>query len=92
MKALSPEGKKSRHMHPVQLFCALDPEKPVTHQEKTKMIMFACLQCGSPLKISEITPRILKCEYCDTDQYIPDALWRNIHPIPKKRTWFIRWE
>ncbi|MES0489704.1 MAG: hypothetical protein ABUK01_06925 [Leptospirales bacterium] len=65
---------------------------PVCPAEKpTSLIMFTCLQCGGALKITEATPRILSCEYCSTDQYMPDTLWKTLHPIPKKRAWFIRW-
>jgi hypothetical protein len=53
----------------------------------TKPVLFACPQCGAPLHIAAESPRILTCNYCDTDLYLPDALWHALHPI-KKRTPF----
>ena len=53
----------------------------------TKPVLFGCPRCGAGLDIAPESPRILTCKYCDTDLYLPDALWHALHPI-KKRTPF----
>jgi len=45
----------------------------------SKPIVFSCLQCGAALKVDG-TSRIVSCSYCDSDNYLPDALWLRLHP------------
>jgi hypothetical protein len=51
-------------------------------------VSFACPDCGANLKVTPDAPRILRCHYCQSDSYLPDALWRALHPV-KKRTPFV---
>jgi|GEM_PF-928686 len=56
-----------------------------------KPVAVACVSCGSTLTINVETPRNTTCPYCNTTQYLPDPLWRSLHPVPKRRSWYIRW-
>lgn len=52
--------------------------------------VLACPSCGTPLKVTEASERIVLCESCDLDIYIPDGLWQRLHPADKAREWFVR--
>jgi hypothetical protein len=52
-------------------------------------IVMACPQCGGALKVSQESERVCRCEYCETQVFIPDALWRRLHPVKKTEEWFI---
>lgn len=41
-----------------------------------RAVLFSCAQCGAHLKVTADSTRILTCSYCDTDLFLPDALWR----------------
>ncbi len=75
-----------------QIFCAdtadADTNKP---HEESKPVLFACMQCGGSLKITHEMPRVMSCPYCGASQYLPDELWRALHPAKKKKEWFVRW-
>jgi hypothetical protein len=75
----------------VQLFGAAREDVPdppdVESPGATKPVLFGCPRCGAGLDVSIDAPRILNCKYCDSDLYIPDALWYALHPV-KKRTPF----
>ena len=36
--------------------------------------------------------RIVICEYCETNVYLPDDLWLRLHPAKKKNRWFVGME
>ena len=52
-----------------------------------KPVLFNCPRCGAGLDIAAESPRILTCQYCESDLYLPDPLWHALHPV-KKRTPF----
>jgi len=39
-----------------------------------------CKKCGAPFK-TDGTIRTVKCEYCNTSNYIEDKIWREFHPV-----------
>lgn len=51
-------------------------------------VAFSCPQCGSSLMIDG-KDRLMKCEYCETNVYLPDDLWLRLHPAKKKNRWFV---
>lgn len=76
----------------VQLFGATresDPEHlpSVENSPAHRPVLFGCPRCGAGLDVGAESPRILTCRYCDSDLYLPDALWHALHPV-KKRTPF----
>jgi hypothetical protein len=75
-----------------QIFCAvregasetLPPDSPAL-----KPVMLSCLTCGGGLQISHQSNRITLCAYCDSEIYVPDAVWRHMHPIRKRVPWYV---
>lgn len=52
------------------------------------LVVFTCPACGGALNIDG-TKRILECNYCKVNVYIPDALWFRFHPSKLTRRWYI---
>jgi len=52
-------------------------------------ISFACPDCGANLKVTPESTRVLRCSYCQTDLYLPDALWRALHPVKKRTPFYV---
>jgi Zn finger protein HypA/HybF involved in hydrogenase expression len=61
----------------------------VASPNAARPVSFACPDCGGNLKITNETPRILACSYCSADLYLPDPLWRAIHPVKKRVPWVV---
>lgn len=51
-------------------------------------IAFTCPQCGGAL-IVDGTERVLPCGFCGIKVYLPDDLWRRMHPVKKKERWWV---
>lgn len=52
------------------------------------LIVFTCPACGGALKIDGKN-RILECNYCKANIYLPDALWFRFHPPSLTRRWYL---
>jgi DNA-directed RNA polymerase subunit RPC12/RpoP len=52
-------------------------------------VSFGCPDCGANLKITIESPRILECQYCKADLFLPDPLWRALHPVKKRSAWYV---
>jgi DNA-directed RNA polymerase subunit RPC12/RpoP len=75
-----------------QLFCAAQEDEDDSAQpppEALRPVMMSCLHCGGALEITSETTRIAACQYCDTDHYLPDDLWRRLHPLKKRTPWYL---
>ncbi len=59
-------------------------------QANAKPIMFACPNCGANLKITGDTKRICTCAFCDVDSYLPAELWNQLHPVRRRRAFWLR--
>jgi DNA-directed RNA polymerase subunit RPC12/RpoP len=78
----------------LQLFGAVRESGPptgvsVTVPEEGRPVSFACPDCGANLKINASSPRVLACVYCKADLYLPDPLWRTLHPVKKRMPWYV---
>jgi len=58
-------------------------------EESLKPIVMSCPQCSGALSISAVNDRIMSCKYCDSEVYIPDAIWKRLHPVKKVQEWFV---
>ena len=81
---------------PERLYCAATSEDPngaqdVQVQDADKPVLMACMGCGASLKINTESPRITGCEYCGADNFLPDPLWRRLHPVKKRIPWYVRY-
>lgn len=57
-----------------------------------KPVLFSCPRCGAGLDIAAESPRILTCKYCDSDLYLPDALWHALHPVKRRAPFWVGFE
>ena len=60
--------------------------------EATRPVVMQCPQCGSALRITAESERLVPCEYCDVDVYLPEDVWRRLHPVKTSDRWMIRFE
>ncbi len=63
-------------------------DKQNTNETATEGIVFSCPKCGGALNVDG-SERVIKCEYCTSDVYIPDSLWLRLHPVKTVETWYI---
>jgi hypothetical protein len=50
-------------------------------------VAMPCPQCSGSLRITTEHERIVPCQYCSTDVFLPDEVWRRLHPV-KTVQWF----
>jgi hypothetical protein len=55
-------------------------------------VVMPCPQCGGALQLGGDSERTVKCHYCSVDVYLPDDLWRRLHPVRVVREWFVGFE
>jgi len=75
-----------------QVFCAKregESDDATPDPAALRPILMSCLHCGGKLEITSETERIVACEFCDTDHYVPDDVWRRMHPIKKRTPWYV---
>ncbi|MBN2362901.1 hypothetical protein JXL83_02085 [candidate division WOR-3 bacterium] len=51
-------------------------------------VAFACPKCGGFLDVDG-KDRMIKCSFCNASVYLPDDLWKRIHPVETVTRWFI---
>lgn len=56
---------------------------------QTISIVFGCLSCGANLNITASTTRIVRCEYCESEQFLPNAVWQAMHPVKARPAWWV---
>jgi hypothetical protein len=47
-------------------------------------VLCPCLQCGGGLRVDGKS-RVVTCGYCQSPNFIADALWLRMHPAHKKQ-------
>jgi Zn finger protein HypA/HybF involved in hydrogenase expression len=57
-------------------------------QARTKPVVFQCMSCGGSLRVDG-SKRLVACEFCKNDNYLPDGLWQILNPVPKPQTFFL---
>ncbi|MBW2263599.1 MAG: hypothetical protein JRG91_16680 [Deltaproteobacteria bacterium] len=57
-----------------------------------KPVILSCPQCKGSLKVSSRSDRLVPCEYCGSDVYLPDDLWKRLHPVKTSSTWYVRFD
>jgi len=55
-------------------------------------VVMSCPQCAAALAVSSVSERIMKCNYCNTEVYVPDTIWKRLHPVVKSEEWFVSFE
>lgn len=57
-------------------------------QPSSEPVALSCPQCGGWLKVDG-SDRLVECDYCSVQVYLPDDLWFRLHPVRRKRRWFV---
>lgn len=90
-----PPPQALRARHPYLLEC-YDAERPgVTGRNGSgesaagSALLLACPNCGATLEVGVRDPRDHECAFCQTRFIIPDAAWEHLHPVRRKRRWFV---
>lgn len=74
-----------------QVFVApVEDAQHVEHVPDAKPVIFGCLNCGANLKITAESKRVVTCDYCDTDSFLPASVWHRLHPVRKRRAFWLR--
>lgn len=60
--------------------------------EQPKPVAMSCPQCGGALSITAQHERILPCLFCGADVFLPDEVWRRLHPVKTVQWWFACYE
>ena len=76
---------------PQQIICG-ESEQLISKQSKKEVnpIALRCISCSAALSITVDTERNCKCEHCGIVQYLPDPVWKALHPVKKRKVWYIR--
>lgn len=56
--------------------------------DDVKPILFTCPSCAGNLKIDG-TDRMVTCNFCNSQIYLPDDLWFRLHPVKVVERWYI---
>lgn len=62
---------------------------PTPNDAAPRPVTFSCPDCGGHLKLTTDAPRILDCRFCRASVFLPDALWFALHPVQKRRPWWV---
>ena len=54
---------------------------------RTEPVVMSCPSCSASLDITADSERTTRCQYCNASVYIPDDLWRRMHPVRTATTW-----
>lgn len=89
-----PVPEQIKKVFPQVLF-SLDPLPPDFHKltfkkkrEEINPVAMQCMTCGGSLKIDGKL-RMIPCEFCTSNNYLPDEVWLALHPQQEMKEWFI---
>jgi DNA-directed RNA polymerase subunit RPC12/RpoP len=54
----------------------------------TKPLLFPCPACNASLPVDGAS-RTVECTYCRSNAYLPDDLWRRLHPVRTISRWYL---
>ena len=46
-----------------------------------RAIAMTCPQCAGALQVTAESKRMFSCKYCQAEIFMPDPLWRSLHPV-----------
>jgi hypothetical protein len=61
----------------------------VTSVSAMQPVVMACPSCGGGLNLTTESQRTTRCTFCRASVYLPDDLWRVLHPVKTVRAWSI---
>ena len=57
-------------------------------EKSAKPILFTCPSCAGNLKIDG-SSRMITCNFCNSEIYLPDDLWMRLHPVKTVDRWYL---
>lgn len=60
-------------------------------QSHAKPVVFQCMSCGGGLEVAG-AKRLVSCQFCNADNYLPDGLWQILRPVPKPELFYLACE
>jgi hypothetical protein len=60
--------------------------------DEVKPVVMPCPQCDAAFHLTGASERTVACQFCHVDVYLPDDLWRRLHPVKTVSEWFVRFE
>ncbi len=60
-----------------------------TNEQASRPVMLNCPNCAAPLRITAEAERTIICEHCGVDVYLPDGVWKRLHPVHTVHPWSI---
>ena len=75
------------HVAGLELESNIPADSAPKYSEAMKPVAISCPSCGGGLMITAESQRTTLCEYCGTSVYLPDDLWRQLHPVKKAECW-----
>jgi hypothetical protein len=80
----------------VQVYCGeregAGHEAAVQAGAGARPVVLSCPQCDGALKVTSASDRLVPCQFCQADVFLPDELWKRLHPAKTSETWYIRYE
>jgi Zn finger protein HypA/HybF involved in hydrogenase expression len=78
--------------HPFQVYCALERDGQAVSEPPggAEAVVIRCASCAAALTIDRETARSAVCTHCGVTQYLPDPLWRALHPVRTREWWYLR--
>lgn len=67
---------------------ALTDFMPPAKPNSSKPVVLSCPSCSAALEVNG-SKRFVDCNYCNSQVYLPDALWMKFHTAKRKRRWFV---
>jgi len=64
-------------------------EPLVVNDASATPVVMSCPKCAGALSVTTGSERVMKCDYCGSEVYVPDAVWKRLHPVRKTLEWFL---
>src|SRR5262249_37196322 len=65
---------------------------PVIPASASAPVIMRCPECGGSLRVTSDSARTIACDHCNNNVYLPDDLWRSLHPVKRAAFWTIAWD
>jgi DNA-directed RNA polymerase subunit RPC12/RpoP len=66
-----------------------EPVPPPVPAAQTRTVSYPCPECGANSKLTENTPRLFDCQYCQHTLFLPPELWFAMHPVQRRTPWWV---
>lgn len=60
---------------------------PLPASKVAAPVVMQCPKCNAALELTVDSRRTTTCSFCQANVYLPDELWRQLHPVETTRFW-----